>query len=68
MQTHTNGPSSPIQTITVGSGISPNPAQRLAGYTADRELHPSPKKGNHIYQTPHNKRLIKRSQRDALKM
>jgi hypothetical protein len=48
VQTHTDGPSSPIQTITVGLGISPNPAQRLAGFTADRESHPTPKKGNFV--------------------
>jgi hypothetical protein len=28
---------------TVGSGVSPDPALRLAGSTADRELHPAPK-------------------------
>ena len=32
---------------TVGPGISPDHASRLAGFTAGRELHPAPK--NHFY-------------------
>lgn len=36
------GPS-PIRTVTVGAGITPAPALRLADYTADREFHPAPK-------------------------
>ena len=35
---------------TVGSGISPDPALRLAGYTAGRELHPAPK---HLFSLWH---------------
>ncbi len=30
---------SPIQTLTVGSGISPDQLKKLAGYTAGSELH-----------------------------
>ena len=32
-----------IQTVTVGTGISPVHARRLADYTAGGELHPAPK-------------------------
>ena len=32
-----------IQTITVGTGITPVRARRLADYTAGGELHPAPK-------------------------
>lgn len=30
-----------IQTVTVGFGVTPNHALRLAGYTASGELHPA---------------------------
>ena len=33
--------SSSIQTVTVGLGISPNPALRLVGYTTGRDFHPA---------------------------
>jgi hypothetical protein len=46
--TSVNVSSSPIQTLTVGLGISPNPARSpgtcalaLADFTADREFHPA---------------------------
>jgi len=42
--------SSPLQTFTVGFGISPNrPHARLAGYTAGREFHPAPKIYLHLF-------------------
>ena len=34
-------PPSPIQTFTVGSGITPDRPIRLAGFTAGRDLHPA---------------------------
>jgi len=41
--------SSPIQTVTVGSGISPDQSlfEGLAGFTAGREFHPAPKIVHH---------------------
>ena len=43
-------PPSPIQTLTVGPGISPGQSSLggVAGYTAGREFHPAPK-DSHFY-------------------
>ena len=37
---------------TVGPGISPDHASRLAGFTAGRESHPAPKNCNYMQYTP----------------